>query len=184
MDQRFVTSPISPEDPQTGEALVNWIAELRYDASGGWTREDWNQEVAADVFLPRFEDWDFGWIDCPGFIRMADRVFEYPMVDRDPLPFWTQGPTTLIGDAAHIMWPVGSNGASQGIMDARKLGRAFLDHGATREALLAYEAEQRPAAERMILAARAQQGPDALLGVVQDRSGGRFDSVDDVVPTA
>jgi len=184
MTQRFVTYPISDVDGETGEALVNWIAELTYDASEGWTRSDWNREASQEDFLPEFENWRFDWLDCPTLIRKAGRIFEYPMVDRDPLPFWTQGPTTLIGDAAHVMWPVGSNGASQGIMDARKLGRAFLDHGVGRDALAAYEAEQRPAAERMIRAARGAQGPDALLGLVEDRCGGRFDAVEDVIPRA
>ncbi|MEM6745523.1 MAG: flavin-dependent oxidoreductase [Pseudomonadota bacterium] len=183
MTQRFVTYPISDVDA-AGEALVNWIAELRVDPAGGWTREDWNRRVDAEVFLPRFADWRFDWIDAPALIRATETIYEYPMVDRDPLPFWTEGRVSLMGDAAHVMWPVGSNGASQAIMDARRLGRAFLDHGVGPEALLAFEALQRPAAQGMIDAYRAGEGPDALLGVVEDRCGGRFDPIEDVVPTA
>lgn len=183
MTQRFVAYPISAPDAD-GVVTMNWIAELAFDASEGWGRSDWSREVSADAFLPAFEDWRFGWIDCPALIRGAERVFEYPMVDRDPLPFWTVGRVTLIGDAAHVMWPVGSNGASQAIMDASRLARAFADHGVGEAALAAYEAEQRPAAERMILATRSAQGPDALLGVVEDRCGGVFGDVEPVIPRA
>ncbi|MEM1316082.1 MAG: flavin-dependent oxidoreductase [Pseudomonadota bacterium] len=183
MAQRFVTYPISDVDPQ-GEALVNWIAELRFDPGRGWTREDWNRRVDASTFLPSFEGWDFDWIDCPSLIRATETIYEYPMVDRDPLPFWTQGPVTLMGDAAHVMWPVGSNGASQAIMDARHLGRAFMDQGVGPEALQAYEARQRPIAEALIQAYRADKGPDALLGVVEDRCAGRFETIEDVIPAA
>ncbi|MAS45573.1 MAG: flavin-dependent oxidoreductase [Rhodobacteraceae bacterium] len=183
MAQRFVAYPISAPDPDTGEALINWIAELKFDPSGGWTRSDWNRRAEASEFLPRFEGWRFGWIDAPALIRATDEIFEYPMVDRDPAPFWTVGRTTLIGDAAHVMYPVGSNGASQAVMDARALGRAFLDHGVGPAALAAYEAQQRPATSRMILATRGS-GPDALLGVVEDRCGGDFERIEDVIPRA
>ena len=114
-------------------------------------------------------------------IEATEEVFEYPMVDRDPLDRWTDGRTTLMGDAAHIMYPVGSNGASQAIVDARKIGRAFLDHGVTPEALEAYEEEMRPATSRMVLAARGS-GPDAILQIVEDRCGGVFDDIEDVMP--
>ncbi|MEC9433300.1 MAG: flavin-dependent oxidoreductase [Pseudomonadota bacterium] len=183
MDQRFVAYPISAPDPATGEALVNWIAELKFDPAGGWTRSDWNRRAEASEFLPRFEGWDFGWIDAPGLVRATGEIFEYPMVDRDPAPFWTVGRATLIGDAAHVMYPVGSNGASQAIMDASLLARAFVDHGVGPAALAAWEAAQRPAAARMILAARGA-GPDSLLGVVEDRCGGTFERIEDVIPRA
>ena len=184
MDRRFVAYPISPPDPATGECRLNWIAELRVDPAGGWKKQSWTAEAGAADFLPRFADWRFGWIDVPEIVSRAERIYEYPMVDRDPLPGWTFGPVTLMGDAAHVMWPVGSNGASQAIMDARRLGRAFLEHGPTEAALLAYEAEQRPAAERMIRATRSAEGPDALLGVVEDRCGGAFEDVEEVIPRA
>ncbi|MFO7854379.1 MAG: flavin-dependent oxidoreductase [Paracoccaceae bacterium] len=184
MDRRFVAYPISPPDPATGDCRLNWIAELRVDPAGGWTRQSWTAEASAADFLPRFADWRFGWIDVPEIVSRAERIYEYPMVDRDPLPRWSFGPVTLMGDAAHVMWPVGSNGASQAIMDARRLGRAMLEHGPTEAALLAYEAEQRPAAERIIRATRSAEGPDALLGVVEDRCGGAFEDVGEVIPRA
>lgn len=183
MDQRFVAYPISAPDPETGEALMNWIAELRFDPSGGWTRSDWNRRVPASEFAHHFAGWNFGWIDAPSLIAATDEIFEYPMVDRDPLPRWQDGRVSLMGDAAHVMYPVGSNGASQAIMDARKLGRALLDHGPTPQALEAYEAETRPGANRTVLASR-EAGPDALLGVVEDRCAGRFEDIEAVIPRA
>jgi 2-polyprenyl-6-methoxyphenol hydroxylase-like FAD-dependent oxidoreductase len=182
MAQRFVAYPISAPDAR-GAALINWIAERRQDPAGGWTGAGWNRRVAREEVAPHFADWDFGWIDCPGLIAATEEVFEYPMVDRDPLPRWREGRATLMGDAAHVMYPVGSNGASQAIMDARALGRAFLERGAGPEALDAYEARMRPATSRAVLASR-EAGPDALLGVVEDRCGGRFEDVEAVIPRA
>ena len=105
------------------------------------------------------------------------------MVDREPLPNWTEGAVTLMGDAAHPTYPVGSNGASQAIIDARKLGAAIRDHGATRAALLAYEAEMRPRAEAILRANRGK-GPDAVMQMVEDRCGGVFENIEDVIPRA
>ena len=179
--QRFVVYPISAPDPDTGTVLMNWIAELRFDPSSGRNREDWNRRADVNDFIGSFSDWCFDWIDCLALIEATDDVFEYPMVDRDPLSSWTDGATTLMGDAAHIMYPVGSNGASQAIVDARKIGRAFLDHGVGREALLAYESEMRPATAAMVLAGRGA-GPDAVLQMVEDRCGGVFEDINDVMP--
>ncbi len=179
--QRFVCYPISEIDPSTGQALMNWIAELAFDPSSGWNREDWNRRADKADFVDEFVDWRFDWIDCLGLIEATDEVFEYPMVDRDPLDAWTDGRATLMGDAAHIMYPVGSSGASQAIVDARKLGRAFLDHGVGPDALLGYEEEMRPATARMILANRGS-GPDAVMQIVEDRCGGVFDDIEDVMP--
>jgi 2-polyprenyl-6-methoxyphenol hydroxylase-like FAD-dependent oxidoreductase len=102
------------------------------------------------------------------------------MIDRDPLDRWQDGRVSLIGDAAHVMYPVGSNGASQAVVDGRKLGRAFLDHGVGPEALAAYETELLPATSRMVLQNRGR-GPDWVMQLVEDRSGGVFDDLSDVV---
>ena len=180
--QRFVTYPISAADPDTGEALVNWIAELRTDPGDGeWRREgSWNRPASADEFLDRFADWRFGWVDVPDLVTATDEIFEYPMIDRNPLDRWRDGRVTLIGDAAHVMYPVGSNGASQAVVDGRKLGRAFLDNGVGIEALDAYEAELLPATAKMVLQNRGR-GPDWVMQLVEDRCGGVFDDLYDVV---
>lgn len=182
--QRFVSYPISATDPETGLAQMNWIAELRVDPNRAMAKGDWNKPADPADFLPAFEDWDFGWIDCPGMIRAATGpIYEYPMVDREPMARWTDGRVTLMGDAAHATYPVGSNGASQAIIDARKLGAALRDHGVTPAALEAYEAEMRPRAEGILRANRGA-GPDAVMQMVEDRCGGTFDTIEDVIPRA
>ena len=182
--QRFVSYPISATDPDTGLATMNWIAELRVDPGRAMSKGDWNKPADPADFLPAFEDWDFGWIDCPGMIRAATGpIYEYPMVDREPMARWTDGRVTLMGDAAHATYPVGSNGASQAIIDARKLGAALRDHGVTPAALEAYEAEMRPRAEGILRANRGA-GPDAVMQMVEDRCGGTFDNIEDVIPRA
>jgi 2-polyprenyl-6-methoxyphenol hydroxylase-like FAD-dependent oxidoreductase len=181
--QRLVAYPITAPDPETGRAVINWIAELRVDPAQGWNREDWNRAADPADFRPAFEEWRFDWLDIPALIDGAEKVWEYPMVDRDPLPRWTEGRVTLMGDAAHPTYPVGSNGASQAIIDARVIGARILDHGTTPEALAAYEAEMRPLTTGVIEANRGS-GPDAILQKVEDLCGGRFDSIDEVIPRA
>lgn len=178
--QRFVAYPLTAEDPATGLALINWIAELKVDSAHALAKGDWNRPADRDDFLPAFEGWNFGWVDCPGLIRSSGAVYEYPMVDREPLPSWTTGCVTLMGDAAHATYPVGSNGATLAIIDARKLGAAIRDRGPTRTALLAYEREMRPRAEGVLLANRGK-GPDAVMQMVEDRCGGVFDDIETVI---
>ncbi|MEM9550689.1 MAG: flavin-dependent oxidoreductase [Pseudomonadota bacterium] len=181
--QRIVAYPITEEDPNTGLVKMNWIAERRIDPSAGWNREDWNRAAEVHDILPEFKDWVFDWLDVPDLIRGAETIFEYPMVDRDPLPQWTHGRVTLMGDAAHPTYPVGSNGASQAIVDARVLGAYLIAQGATHEALLAYEDEMRPVTTGVVLANRGS-GPDAILQRVEDLCGGHFDRIEDVIPHA
>jgi len=178
--QKFVTYTISPTDSD-GKATVNWIAELVIDATEGWQREDWTRRASKEDFIDAFADWRFEDVDVPAIVEATDEIFEYPMVDRDPLDQWRDGRVTLMGDAAHIMYPVGSNGASQAIVDARYLGRAFVDHGVTTSALDAYEEELRPATSTMVLRNRSK-GPDHVMQIVEERSGGTFDDIDDVMP--
>ncbi len=181
--QRFVAYPISATDPETGLAVINWIAELRVDPGRAMAKGDWNKPADKADFLPAFTEWTFDWIDCPGLIRASGPVYEYPMVDREPMARWTDGRVTLMGDAAHATYPVGSNGASQAIIDARKLGAALRDHGTTPAALEAYEAEMRPRAEGILRANRGA-GPDAVMQMVEDRCGGVFDDIEAVMPRA
>ena len=178
--QRLVAYPISRPDPATGLATINWIAELTYDPTQGWNKEDWNRQAVLSDFLPSFEDWQFDWIDVPTLVRGADAVFEYPMVDRDPIGHWRQGRVTLMGDAAHPTYPVGSNGASQAIMDARAIGAQLLAHGPRPAALQAYEDQVRPQTTKVTLTNRGS-GPDAIMQVVEDRCGGAFERIEDVI---
>ncbi len=182
-DLRLVAYPISQTDSE-GMATINWIAEKRFPLNATWKKEDWNR--AADIydFLPDFRDWRFDWIDVPSLIQGAEVVYEYPMVDRDALPRWTQDCVTLIGDAAHPTYPVGSNGASQAIIDARVIGAKFLEHGLVRQALQSYEDDVRPVTTGVGMANRAGGGPDGVLQRVEDLCGGEFDDIDDVIPRA
>jgi 2-polyprenyl-6-methoxyphenol hydroxylase-like FAD-dependent oxidoreductase len=180
--QKFVCYPISAPEAD-GKALINFIAERKFDPDHDWRREDWNRPGDPADFLPQFEDWVFDWLDVPELIRVAEAVYEYPMVDRDPLPRWSEGRATLLGDAAHAMYPIGSNGASQAILDARVLTREILALGATPEALTAYEAERRPATAKIVLANR-QNGPEQVMQRVEELAPGGFDSIEEVLSGA
>jgi 2-polyprenyl-6-methoxyphenol hydroxylase-like FAD-dependent oxidoreductase len=116
--QKIVCYPISERHRREGRAVLNWIAELQVPLDTVPPRTDWNRRVDKAVFEAPFLAWDFGWLNVPKLIAEAEAVYEFPMVDRDPLPRWTHGRVTLLGDAAHPMVPVGSNGASQAILDA------------------------------------------------------------------
>lgn len=179
--QRLVFYPISPPDPDTGLATINWIAEVTVDNSEGWKSSGWFKPVAIETFIHHFEDWKHDWLDVPALIRRAEIAYENPMIDRDPIPTWQDGGVALIGDAAHVMYPTGSNGASQAIVDARVLGAAMVEHGPTRKALEAYDARLCGPISELVLRNRGA-GPFGLLAIVDERCGGKFDDIDTVVP--
>jgi 2-polyprenyl-6-methoxyphenol hydroxylase-like FAD-dependent oxidoreductase len=178
---RLVFYPISPINPQTGLAEINWIAEVTVDNSEGWTNGDWNKKSELSEFLHHFEGWQHEWLDVPALLSGASDIYEYPMIDRDPVPTWLEGSVALLGDAAHVMYPTGSNGASQAIVDGRVLGAAFVKHGVTRDALAAYDQTLCEAVSQLVLRNRGA-GPFGLLNMVDDRCGGEFDNIDDVLP--
>ncbi len=178
---RVVFYPISPPDPATGLATINWIAEITVDNSRGLRDGDWNEKVAIDSFIHHFEGWRYDWLDVPAMLRGAEEVFEYPMIDRDPVPTWVDGRVALLGDAAHVMYPTGSNGASQAIVDARVLGAAMVEHGVTTAALRAYDRKLCAEISGVILRNRGA-GPFGLLNLLDERCGGVFDDIDDVIP--
>ncbi len=180
---RVVFYPISQPDPATGLADINWIAEITVDHSAGWRSGDWNRRVAHAEFVHHFERWNYDWIDIPAMLRGASDVYEYPMIDRDPVPTWCDGRVALLGDAAHVMYPTGSNGASQAIVDARVLGAALLEHGVTAQALHAYDARLCPEISPLILRNRGA-GPFGILNLVDERCGGVFERIDEVIPRA
>ena len=165
-----------------GTQLINWVAEVEQPVAA---RHGWAFEGVLEQFLPTFADWHFDWLDVPDLITKAERVLEYPMVDRDPLPTWLLGEhrnITLLGDAAHPMVPRGSNGAGQAIIDARSLAGHLKRHGLNSPALQAYDAERRPATAKVVLANRTTP-PDAVLRHVHERSGDKpFDNIDALIP--
>jgi 5-methylphenazine-1-carboxylate 1-monooxygenase len=182
--QKFVAYPISAAHARDGRALVNWIAELRVRPVGDPDRSppvsDWNRRVDASVFAGPFASWDFDWLDVPAMIDRAGAAYEFPMVDRDPLPHWTVGRVTLLGDAAHPMYPIGSNGASQAILDARELADRLAEDDVP-AALARYDAARRPTTAA-IVAANRRQGPDEVMQIAEERAPHGFSDIHDVIP--
>ena len=179
-DHRLVFYPITPPDPATGLATINWIAEITVDNSAGWEDGNWTKQVDVDHFVHHFEDWQYDWLNVPELLRGGDIIYEYPMIDREPLPSWQEGNVALLGDAAHVMYPVGSNGASQAIVDARVLGAAMVQHGINAAALGEYDNTLCAPISALVLRNRGS-GPFALLSLVEERCGGEFDNIDEVI---
>jgi 5-methylphenazine-1-carboxylate 1-monooxygenase len=177
LPHKFVAYPITEPDAD-GNQTINWIAELRSDEplSG---REDWNKKVSKSIFADRFADWNFEWLNIPELIEESGDVLEFPMVDRDPLPAWTFGRTTLLGDAAHPMYPIGSNGASQAILDGRAIADALSTHTDIDIALAEYDDLRRNATAKIVLSNR-QHGPERVLDIAEERSPVGFNDVSDV----
>ena len=178
-EQKFVGYPIA--DVDGGRQLFNFIAELRRPDSDLAAREDWNREGSLDDFLPAFESWDFGWLDVRAIVRAAPATFLFPMVDRDPVPRWTFGRATLLGDAAHPMYPIGSNGASQAILDARVLAGCLRRHrDDVAEALARYDQARGPATAAIVRANRGL-GPELPMQLVEERAPDGFSDIGDVI---
>jgi 2-polyprenyl-6-methoxyphenol hydroxylase-like FAD-dependent oxidoreductase len=174
---KMVIYPIRPADAD-GKQLVNWVAEIE---TPNYRKRDWTRSGSLDDFIGAFSDWHFEWLDVPAFIRAADHVLEFPMVDQDPLPRWSFDRITLLGDAAHPMVPRGSNGAGQAILDARALTTALRDHADPVAALAAYENQRLEATTRIVLTNRTNP-PDAILREVFERTGDRpFKTIEDVI---
>ena len=182
-EQKFVAYPMSEKDA-AGDMLVNFIAERRV---GGTGDADWNRAVDPAPIAELFREWSFDWLDIPAAIARAEEILEYPMVDRDPLPQWTHGRTTLLGDAAHAMYPNGSNGGSQAILDARTLAfhLAASDDSAAgiEEALARYEDARRPAMTALLAGTRAT-GPERVMQLARERAPQGFDDIEQVISLA
>ena len=178
---RLVFYPITAPDPVTGLATINWIAEITVDNSEGWTSGDWTRKVNVEEFIHHFQDWNYDWLDVPAMLRGTETIYEYPMIDRDPVSTWIDGKVALLGDAAHVMYPVGSNGASQAIVDARELGAAFIRHGLNEKALEAYDEKLCDDISAVVLRNRGA-GPFGILNILDDRCDGIFDDIEDVIP--
>lgn len=183
---KFVVYPISESLRKDGRALINWVCDIRVKELGfgggleAPNREDWSKPGRIEDLLPVFGEWRFGWLDVPSIIKRAEQVFEWPMVDRDPLPRWTFGRMTLLGDAAHPMYPIGSNGATQAILDAEALGFSLTSNADPVSALIAYEAVRRPMCADIVRMNR-QEGLDVILDMVHDKAPGGFKQVSDVL---
>ncbi|WP_404993956.1 flavin-dependent oxidoreductase [Cupriavidus pauculus] len=181
-DQKFVAYPISEPMRAQGRSRINWIAELRVsdDYPEAPPRSDWNRQVDKSVFRAAFADWRWKWIDIPALIDSAEAIYEFPMVDKDPLPRWTFGRVTLLGDAAHPMYPIGSNGSAQAIVDARYLSDCLCNERDINYALREYEAERLPRTAGIVLRNR-MNGPEQVMQLAEVRAPQGFARIDDVI---
>jgi 2-polyprenyl-6-methoxyphenol hydroxylase-like FAD-dependent oxidoreductase len=173
---KFVAYPISPV--AEGRTRINWVAEVRLPDRR--LAADWTARGRLDEVLPHYADWRFDWLDVPALIRASDPILVYPMVDRDPLPRWGAGQVTLAGDAAHPMYPIGSNGGSQAVLDARLLAYHLATAPDAVTALAAYEDARRETVNAIVLANRGL-GPERILRVVAQRAPRGFADIRDVL---
>jgi len=175
---KLVTYPVRPAAAPGGTQLVNWVAEIVEPAR---VERDWGRRGQLADFAGAFADWHFDWLDVPALFAATEEILEFPMVDQEPLPWWTADRVTLLGDAAHPMVPRGANGAGQAILDTRCLARCLSADSDVPRALAAYEAERRPRTAQIVYLNRANP-PDAILREVYERSGDRpFTKLDDII---
>ena len=177
---RMVIYPISKPEAD-GTVLTNWIAELTIDSNEGWLDDTWFKEVPIDSFAHHFEGFRYDWLDVPTMLNKSECGYMNPMIDRDPVATWVDGPVALMGDAAHAMYPTGSNGASQAIVDARVIGAAILEQGLTPDALKSYDDLLCKKVSELVLRNRSA-GPFGLLDILNDRCGGVFENIETVIP--
>ncbi|WP_353211911.1 FAD-dependent monooxygenase [Rhodovarius sp.] len=175
---KMVIYPIRNDIDEEGHQLINWVAKI--DTPEHLER-DCNRRGKLEDFLPAFADWHFDWLDIPALLRNAEVILEFPMVDQDPLPRWSHGRATLLGDAAHPMVPRGSNGAGQSILDAVARAKHRTATSTIEAGLAAYEAERLPATAAIVLQNRANP-PDAILRAVFLRTSDKpFKRIEDVI---
>jgi 2-polyprenyl-6-methoxyphenol hydroxylase-like FAD-dependent oxidoreductase len=181
--RKLVLYPLTPAD--RGLQLINWAVGYRTGAAGAPPprREDWSRPGTLDDVLPHLQPFRTPHVDLVKLVTATAEFYEYPMVDRDPLPRWTHGRVTLLGDAAHPMYPVGSNGASQAILDARCLADQLAGSTHPGDALAAYEARRRPDTAEIVRSNRAG-GPERVIDLVERRAPDGFAHIDDVIDRA
>jgi 2-polyprenyl-6-methoxyphenol hydroxylase-like FAD-dependent oxidoreductase len=178
MAEKLVLYPIGRAE--AGMRLTNWVICVRTgDGSAPPPREDWSRVGTLEAILPSVRRFHLPFLDLEALVRATPEFFEYPMCDRDSLPWWTQGLVTLLGDAAHPMYPVGSNGASQAILDARLLAR-LLDEMPPGEALAAYDADRRPKTAEIVRLNRSG-GPERVVDVVSALAPDGFERLEDII---
>jgi 2-polyprenyl-6-methoxyphenol hydroxylase-like FAD-dependent oxidoreductase len=178
---KIVIYPIVDDVDGEGNQLVNWMAEMRMP---GEPMNDWNKPGKLEDFIGIYSDWSFDFLDVPQMIRSADTILEYPMVDKDPVDRWTFGRVTFMGDAAHPMYPRGSNGAAQALIDARVLADELAKAGEPMAALAAYEKARLEATAKIVRTNR-QFPPDYIIMKVEELTGGKpFGNIDDVISQA
>jgi len=178
--RRMVVYPISHRLEEQGQALINWVAEYKTADDQPMPVQDWEHRAQVEEAVAPFASYVFDFLDSPALIRGAEAIYRYPMVDRDPISTWNFGHITLLGDAAHPMYPVGSNGASQAIIDARVLARELKLQSSIGDAVAAYDAQRRPATAAVVLANRGV-GPEQCMEIVHERAPDGFTDLSTVI---
>ncbi|KAM7192886.1 3-hydroxybenzoate 6-hydroxylase [Naviculisporaceae sp. PSN 640] len=190
-NQKFIAYPISGRSARNGKSLVNWIAELRVrdenDPDLTPPPTDWTKRVPKERFAGPFEKWECGGLKMAELIDSTENVFEFPMCDRDPVDRWSFGRLTLLGDAAHAMYPIGSNGATQAVIDAETLAARLSEiastwqqDGVVEKALTQYQEQRLPPTSKIVMANRAN-GPDHVLEIAHQRAPNGFENIYDII---
>ena len=178
-NQRAVVYPISREAADRGRSRINWVTVLGQQSATS-ERGAWDRKVPKDRFFPYFKDWNFEWIKFADLISRTGEIYEYPLSDRDPLPRWSFGRVTLLGDAAHPMWPIGAQAGSQAIVDARVFAFALATEPTLERALEQYDAQRRPSMNAVTLKNR-KWGPAVVMEIAEQRAPGGFRNIEDVI---
>jgi 2-polyprenyl-6-methoxyphenol hydroxylase-like FAD-dependent oxidoreductase len=180
--RRAVIYPMSRKVAERGRSQINWITVLGHQSASS-VPGSWDRRAPKERFFDHFKDWNFDWIPFADLVCETQEIFEYPKDDRDPLPRWTFGRVTLLGDAAHPMRPIGSQAGSQAVVDARVLAQELALAGSEEEGLQRYEAKRLPVMNRIILRNR-ELGPSIIMDMVEERAPNGFDDIDQVIPRA
>jgi 5-methylphenazine-1-carboxylate 1-monooxygenase len=178
---KAVIYPISRKAAENGKALLNWVAERPVPMDLPPKKEDWNRQGNLGDFIDYFKGWQFSWLNVPELFRKTETIYEFPMIDRDPIPQWSFGRVSLLGDAAHVMRPNGSNGASQGIWDAEVIADRLSQQPDVVQALKEYEAIRLEPVSKLVLDNR-KTGPERVMQMAEDACDGTCTDVCTHVP--
>ena len=178
---KAVVYPIKQANPETGKQLINWVSERPVPLDETPDKEDWNLAGDVNDFIDYFKTWQFSWLNMPELFKRTETIYKFPMIDRDPVPQWSFGRVTLLGDAAHAMRPNGSNGASQAIWDAEVVAEKISTMDNTVQALKAYEDIRLAPVSKLVLDNR-KTGPERVLQMAEDACDGTCTDVCEHVP--
>jgi 2-polyprenyl-6-methoxyphenol hydroxylase-like FAD-dependent oxidoreductase len=180
LNAKAVVYPIA-EGSSPASRLTNWAVLVRItDGTTLVRRADWSRLGKPEELMPHVGGFSIPQVDFGALVRATPEFWEYPCCDRDPLPYWSSGRVTLLGDAAHPMYPVGSNGASQAILDARCLADALARSEHPRQALVAYEQKRLPMTAEIVRSNR-RGGPEGVIDAVEQLAPDGFDNVENVL---
>jgi len=176
---RVVVYPIGERARQRGRSLINWVTVLAQQMASDKPAR-WDRRASKKRFFQHFEGWNFDWLPFADLVTATAEILEFPECDRDPLPRWSFGRATLLGDAAHPMWPVGSQAGSQAVVDARVLALALATSASVEEGLGLYERQRLPVMNEIIQKNR-EFGPSIIMDLAEERAPAGFVNIEDVI---